>query len=161
MKTNYINTISIFSLIISAILLTLAYILEYFLNLAPCDLCMKQRYIHFGILSASLITYIFFKTFKLNFILIFILPILWLLSFVTSFYHYGIEQKLWLGFSGCESDIKFGKETLSEILKTNPANCGIPQFEIFTLSLAGWNAIFSLSVFIIIVLFLLKIRGVY
>ena len=161
MKMHHKNIISIFSLIISALLLTSAYTLEYFLNLAPCDLCMKQRYIHFGILSDSIITYIFFKTFKLNFILIFILPILWLLSFLTSFYHHGIEKKLWLGFSSCESNIRFGKETLSEILKTNPVNCGIPQFEILSLSLAGWNAIFSLSVFIIIILFLLKIRGVY
>ncbi len=88
------------------------------------------------------------------------LNLLWLSSAVLAFYHFGIEKKLWEGFSGCSSKLTFSENTLNQILSKSPIKCDEIQFEIFNVSLAGWNTFISTSVFIILTYLLYKIKRI-
>ena len=60
------------------------------------------------------------------------------------------------GFSSCSSNIKFDKNALDKILSKSPIRCDEAQFEIFQVSLAGWNGLISMMIFIILLYLLYK-----
>ena len=138
------------SLFLSSGLLIGAYFLEFYLSLIPCDLCIKQRIVHISILIFSLLIFPIFTFSKLKFIMLSILNLLWLGSFSLAFYHFGIEKKMWQGFSKCSSNITFNENTLDQLLSRSPIRCDETQFELLNLSLAGWNGILSIIIFIIL-----------
>ena len=145
------------SLFLSSGLLIGAYFLEFYLSLIPCDLCIKQRIIHISILILSLLIFPIYTFSKLKFIMLTILNLLWLVSSSLAFYHFGIEKKLWEGFSECSSNLIFNENTLDQLLSKSPIRCDETQFELFYISLAGWNGILSISIFIILSYLLYKI----
>ena len=147
MKINQ-YTLSLISLLISSLSLSLAYVLEYFFTLMPCDLCLKQRGIHFCIILVS-ITNIICKRMEKKFNFLYTpLILLWITSIGLSFYHFGIEEKFWKGLSSCSLEINFDQNTLAEILSRTPVRCDEPEMKIFNLSFSGWNSLISLSTFI-------------
>ena len=85
-----------------------------------------------------------------------ILNLLWLVSSSLAFYHFGIEKKLWEGFSECSSNLIFNENTLDQLLSKSPIRCDETQFELLYISLAGWNGILSISIFIILSYLLYK-----
>ena len=156
MKTISNNLNATLSLFLSSSLLLGAYFLEFYLSLIPCDLCIKQRIVHFFILILSLLTFPLFTFSKLKFIMLSILNLLWLVSSSLAFYHFGIEKKLWEGFSECSSNLIFNENTLDQLLSKSPIRCDETQFELLNLSLAGWNGILSFIIFIILTFLLYK-----
>ena len=144
------------SLLLSSSLLFGAYFLEFYLSLIPCDLCIKQRIVHVSILVLSLLIFPLYTFSKLKFIMLSILNLFWLVSFSLAFYHFGIEKKLWQGFSECNSNLIFNKNTLDQLLSKSPIRCDETQFELLKISLAGWNGILSMSIFIILSYLLYK-----
>ena len=156
MKTISNNLYVILSLFLSSGLLLGAYFLEFYLSLIPCDLCIKQRIVHVFILILSLLIFPLFTFSKLKFIMLSILNLLWLGSFSLAFYHFGIEKKMWQGFSKCSSNITFNENTLDQLLSRSPIRCDETQFELLNLSLAGWNGILSFIIFIILTFLLYK-----
>ena len=156
MKTISNNLNATLSLFLSSGLLLGAYFLEFDLSLIPCDLCIKQRIVHVSILILSLLIFPLFTFSKLKFIVLLILNLLWLVSFSLAFYHFGIEKKLWQGFSECSSNLIFNENTLDQLLSKSPIRCDETQFELLNLSLAGWNGILSFIIFIILTFLLYK-----
>ena len=75
--------------------------------------------------------------------------ILWLSSSLAGLYHFGIEMNFWTGPDGCSSNIDFSKDTLTYLLNKSPIKCDEVMFEIFGLSLAGWNAVASFFIFLL------------
>ena len=149
MKTIY-NINATLSLFLSSGLLLGAFFLEFYFSLIPCDLCIKQRIVHASILILSLLIFPLYKFNKLKFIMLSILNLLWLGSSSLAFYHFGIEKKLWQGFSECSSNLIFNENTLDQLLSKSPVRCNETQFELLYISLAGWNAILSIILFIIL-----------
>ena len=156
MKTIFNNLNATLSLFLSSSLLLGAYFLEFYLSLIPCDLCIKQRIVHVSILILSLLIFPLFTFSKLKFIMLSILNLLWLISSSLAFYHFGIEKKLWEGFSECSSNLIFNENTLDQLLSKTPIRCDETQFELLNLSLAGWNGILSFIIFIILTFLLYK-----
>ncbi len=158
MKTISNNLTAILSSCLSLALLIGAFFLEIYLSLIPCDLCIKQRIVHVSILILSLILLVFpIYTFsKLKFTMLTILNLLWLGSSSLAFYHFGIENKLWQGFSECSSNLTFNENTLEQLLSKSPIRCDETQFELLNISLAGWNGILSVIIFIILSYLLYK-----
>ena len=138
------------SLLLSSGLLLGAFFLEFYLSLIPCDLCIKQRIVHVSILILSLLIFPLHKFSNLKFIMLSILNLLWLGSSLLAFYHFGIEKKLWDGFSECGSNLTFDENTLDQLLSRSPVRCDETQFELLYISLAGWNGILSIIIFIIL-----------
>ena len=154
-----INNIFIISFLISSFMLISAFYLEYFHGALPCDLCITQRWFH-----AAIITYSLIIIFIVNIIpiskkfLLFVGGIIWLSSSIAGLYHFGIEMSFWTGPDGCSSNINFSKDTLTNLLNKSPIKCDEVMFEIFGLSLAGWNALVSFFTFLIISILLLNKR---
>ena len=144
------------SLFLSSGLLIGAYFLEFYLSLIPCDLCIKQRIVHVSIVILSLLIFPLYTFSKLKFTMLSILNLLWLGSFSLAFYHFGIEKKLWQGFSECSSNLIFNENTLDQLLSKSPIRCDEIQFEMLNISLAGWNGILSIIIFIILSYILYK-----
>ena len=138
------------SFLISSLMLISAFYLEYFHGALPCDLCITQRWFHGAIIAYSLIIISIIKK-NLIFKKILILggAILWLSSSLAGLYHFGIEMNFWTGPDGCSSNIDFSKDTLTYLLNKSPIKCDEVMFEIFGLSLAGWNALASFFVFLL------------
>ena len=131
-------------LILIFLVLISAFIIEFALGHEPCKLCIYQRIPYF--LSIILIGLIFFIK-KLEKITLLTLSLVFFISFVLAFYHFGIEKGYWNGLSKCSKNIDFNNNTLKNILMIDPIKCNDIQFEILNLSLAGWNALVSLLVF--------------
>ena len=156
-----ISSIFKISFIISSFMLISAFYLEYFHGALPCDLCITQRWFHGAIIAYSFIIILIIKK-----ILIYKKPlilggaIIWLSSFSAGLYHFGIEMNFWTGPDGCSSNIDFSKDTLTYLLNKSPIKCDEIMFEIFGLSLAGWNALASFFVFLLASILLFNKRVV-
>ena len=155
------STINIFkiSFIISSLMLLSAFYLEYFHGALPCDLCITQRWFHVAIIGYSFIVILIInKTLISNKLLILVGSILWLSSSLAGLYHFGIEMNFWTGPDGCSSNIDFSKDALTYLLNKSPIKCDEVMFEIFGLSLAGWNALVSLFIFLLAIILLFNKR---
>ena len=128
---------------VSTVLLT-AYVIEYKLGHQPCKLCLYQRIPYF--LSILLIVKIFFiKTDEK--ITLFILSLLFIISSILAFYHFGIEQGFFKESLACTTENlseNLSKEEILEQLKENTIGCKDVSFKIFGFSLAAINTIFSI-----------------
>ena len=145
-----ISSIFKISFLISSFMIISAFYLEYFHGALPCDLCITQRWFHGAIIAYSaIIIFILNKTSISKKLLLLVVTILWLSSSVAGLYHYGIEMNFWTGPDGCSSNIDFSKDTLTYLLNKSPIKCDEVMFEIFGLSLAGWNAVTSFFIFLL------------
>ena len=136
-----------------------AFYLEYFHGALPCDLCITQRWFHGAIITYSfIILFIINKTSISKKLVLMGGGVLWFSSSLAGLYHFGIEMKLWTGPDGCSSNIDFSKDTLTYLLSKSPIKCDEVMFEIFGLSLAGWNALASFFVFLLTSILLLNKR---
>jgi len=148
-KTN--NILLIFLLFIISTSLIAAFIIQYGLGHQPCKLCIYQRIPY--ILSIFLIIeLIFFKKNEKTTLLL--LSLIFIISAILAFYHFGIEQEFFTESFVCES-ASFSeiltKDQLLEQLKQNAISCKDVNFKVLGLSLASINVIFSLVLSVIFV----------
>ena len=73
---------------------------------------------------------------------------IFLISFILSLYHVGIEQSIFPEFSGCVADTSniTDKQKLLESLNETPPNCKDVNFKIIGLSLATINVLISFGI---------------
>ena len=148
------NNIFKLSFLISSLMLLSAFYLEYFHDAFPCDLCITQRWFHALIISYSLIAiFIHEKKFLANKFILIGLSITWIASSVAGLYHFGIEMNFWSGPDECSSSIDFSRDLLKYLLNKSPIKCDEVMFKILGLSLAGWNALMSFLMFLIVSVF--------
>jgi len=147
------------SFFISSLMLISAFYLEYFQDALPCDLCITQRWFHALIISYSLtIILIFKKKIISNKLVLLGLSITWVASSIAGLYHFGIEMNFWKGPDECSSNIDFSKDLLTYLLNKSPIKCDEVMFKILGFSLAGWNALISFIMFLIMSVFLINKR---
>ncbi len=147
---NIILFISLFSLIS-------AFFIEFILGHQPCNLCLIQR-IPYG-LSIILIILNFFIRKSTQFIIL-LLILIFSLSFIISFYHFGIEQGFFEESMVCglkNSSNIISKEEILNQLQYKTVNCKDVTFRIFGFSLTTINIILSLA----LTMMLLKIYKNY
>ena len=141
-KTN--NILLIFLLFIISASLIAAFVIEYALGHQPCKLCIYERIPY--ILSIFLIIeLIFFKKNEKTTLLL--LSLIFIISGILAFYHFGIEQGFFTESFMCESTSfseTLTKDQLLEQLKQNPISCKDVSFRVLGLSLASINTVFSL-----------------
>jgi len=122
-----------------------AYVIEYKFDHKPCKLCLYERIPYF--LSILLIAKIFFiKIFERPTLLI--LSLVFVISSVLAFYHFGIEQGFFNESLVCAAgnlSETLTKEELLEQLNKNTISCKDVSFRMFGFSLAAINTIFSVA----------------
>ena len=149
---NSIKTYYLIIFITVTISLLSAVYIEYVLNQAPCKLCLYQRIPY---IISIFICFIGFNYHK-NFLWLFLLILIFLISIGLSGYHVGIENNIFQEFSGCTNNnlnITNKSELLNSLSKTLP-NCKDVNFRIFGLSLATINLIISFLIVMLSVVFI-------
>ena len=147
-----INKKFLFAILIFILfILVSAFIIEYGLGHKPCKLCIYERIPYF--LSIFLIGKIFFiKTYDKTALLI--LSLIFMVSSVLAFYHFGIEQGLFSESLVCTTENFSENLTKDELLKQlseNTISCKDVSIRILGFSLAAINTIFSIVLSVIFV----------
>jgi disulfide bond formation protein DsbB len=139
----------------SVLTLATAYVFQYGFGYHPCDLCYLQRYPYMGVIAIAALG-LFLDSQnddkpRSNFlaiaILLAVISLLFYDAYVAAF-HVGVEQKWWQGPTSCSSTIDTtltGEALLEQIMKAPVVNCGDIQWELFGISMAGYNFLMALS----------------
>ncbi|MDT8855617.1 disulfide bond formation protein B [Paracoccaceae bacterium Fryx2] len=127
----------------SALMLLGAFGFQYLGGMAPCPLCLWQRWPHaaavgIGVLALALRG----RT----------LPVLGAAAALTTagigMYHTGVERGWWQGPTSCTTGSVAGldpADLLNQILAAPIVRCDEVAWELFTLSMASWNAVASVG----------------
>ena len=149
MIKTYFNHISLGAISFSMILFAL--ISEYVFGFAPCSLCLIQRYPHI-LVAVTSVWLIFFRTHN-----VFLYPVNTLvmaLSIILASYHVGVEQSIFQGPQSCSSSNlslvseKSAESLLIDILNTSVVRCNEVTWSFMRLSMASWNLIMSIALFV-------------
>jgi disulfide bond formation protein DsbB len=135
-----------FVLAASAIVLGTALLSQYWGGLAPCELCLMQRWPWAAVIVISLVVVLVGERAGLVWVAL-LLGLVFAVSVVMAFYHVGVEQHWFAGPTACTAS-EGGAMTLEQmkqqILGTAPVLCDRPAWTLFGVSLAGWNLLASL-----------------
>ena len=137
-----------FVLVASAIVLGTALLSEYWGGLAPCELCLVQRWPWAAAIVTSLIVLLVGERAPLSWVAL-VFAVVFVIGVVLAFYHVGVEQHWFAGPTACTAS-SGGAMTLEQmkqqILGTAPVLCDRPAWTLFGVSLAGWNLLASLII---------------
>ena len=149
MIKTYLHHISLGAISVGMILFAL--ISEHVFGFAACSLCLIQRYPHV-LVAVTSVWLIFFRTHN-----VFLYPVNTLvmaLSIILASYHVGVEQSIFQGPQSCSSSNlslvsdKSAEALLKEILNTSVVRCNEVKWSFMGLSMATWNLILSIALFI-------------
>ena len=120
-----------------------AFAFQYIGNMAPCKLCIWQRWPHAVAVVAGLIALNMRGTFWMVVGMIGALT-----TSAIGFYHTGVERQWWQGPTSCTSSGTGGisaEDLLEQIMAAPLVRCDEVPWEMFTLSMATWNGLASLG----------------
>jgi len=129
--------------LLSAAMLAGAFGFQYIGGLAPCHLCLLERWPHAIALGLGIV--------------VFFLPKRWLylvgalvLAYGTglALYHVGVEQGWWQGPTTCTSQGITGlspDQLMDQIMAAPLVRCDVIAWSLFGISMAGWNGLLSLG----------------
>lgn len=127
----------------SAAVLIAALGFQYIGGLAPCKMCLWQRYPHVAAVFVAALFFVFQYR-----------PVAALgaaASLATAgigFYHAGVELSWWEGPNSCTSGAIGGMSTedlINQIMAAPMVRCDEIPWALWGLSMAGWNALMSLA----------------
>ena len=144
-----IKTFCLITLMVSILSLITAIYIEHIIEIKPCKLCIYQRFPYLVAIFISFLGYYFPN----NIFWVKLLILIFVISFVISGYHVGIENEFFKEFSGCTNkNINLlDKSKILNSLQNEVISCKNVSFKILGMSLATINMIFS-SLFVIIYL---------
>lgn len=136
------NSLILMATLGSATLLLGALAFQYIGGLAPCAMCIWQRYPHGAAVAIGVLA--------LAFPALRPLPLLGALAAAVTagigYYHAGVERGWWEGPSTCTSGPIGGlsaEELMDQIMSAPLVRCDEIPWEILGISMAGWNALLS------------------
>ncbi|MGL4320681.1 MAG: disulfide bond formation protein B [Paracoccaceae bacterium] len=132
----------------SAALLLGALAFQYLGGLAPCDLCLQQRWPHAAAIAIGLVA-LFIATGPLVRLLAACGALAALATAGLGVYHTGVERGWWQGPTTCAAGGDIGgmssEDLLNQILAAPVIRCTDVQWDMLGLSMASWNAVASLG----------------
>lgn len=143
--TGAARSFSAFVLIASAVILGAALASQYWGGLAPCELCLLERWPWAVAIVVSFIAMMVGSRPALPWVAL-LLAIVFTISAGLAFYHVGVERHWFAGPSACTAS-GAAADTLealkAQILHQQPVRCDEPAWSLWGISLAGWNLIAS------------------
>ena len=134
-----------FIFIASAIVLGAALMSQYWGGLAPCELCLKERWPWDAALAVAAIAFLLSGRVGTGLPAL-VLALIFTAGAALAFYHVGVEQHWFAGPSSCTTNAT-GAQSIDDLRKqllaTEPVLCDQIQWSLFGISLAGWNLIAS------------------
>lgn len=148
----------------AAFALLVAYISQYFFKLEPCTLCLYERWPFFIILATTILAKILIAYFKTSTTailtikkrLFFISIAALIANCALSFYHVGVEKKIFEEPHSCSSTSLNQYDNIDDlqnaIANTKAIRCGNPTYILPFISMAMLNFIYCLALTIICII---------
>ncbi len=158
-----------FMLFTSMVAILFAYNSEYFFNFKPCNLCLQERKPFFVMLFLLLFSSIFLNLFKVKKMarvkherrVFFICIAALLINCAISFYHVGVEKKIFEEPNSCSSKQLNQYDNIDDlknaVADAKLAKCSDPTYILPFLSMAMLNFIYCLLMVIGCIFFYNKI----
>ena len=132
---------------------------QYLGGLYPCEMCHWQRWPHYAAILLALAAFVTARS-GASRPLVILAGLCILASGAIGAFHAGVEYGWWEGLTQCSTGLGSGGsgDTLADIWATPAIRCDVAQWTLFGISLAGFNAIFSLAGAALILALWLKSR---
>lgn len=143
------------ALVIPAALLGGAWIAQLGFGLAPCEMCHWQRWPHYAALVPALAAFVAPTAWRR--LLIIVAALLIAASGLIGAFHAGVEYGWWEGLTRCATPATMSFE---DLLNAPLVRCDVAPWTLWGVSLAGFNAIFSVGGAVAILLLLRRARTV-
>jgi disulfide bond formation protein DsbB len=138
-------------LLVAALVIAGALAFEHVGGLAPCPLCLQQRYAYYAGVPALFLALVLIAAERprLAAVLFGLVAVAFLANAGLGAYHAGVEWKLWPGPETCAANGTQPLGTgsggvLGSLAKTRVIRCDEAPWQFLGLSLAGWNVLASL-----------------
>ena len=144
----------------SVVAIASALIAEYYFDLQPCAMCLKQREPYYVIIAGFILVMILKWQDKIWFYVG--VQIMSIYGLFYSLWHVGIENKILAGPSSCSGGLNISTNTLSlkeQIISKAVINCEEVAWSIFGLSAATMNSLLLFLIFIINGIYIINIYG--
>ena len=144
----------------SVVALASALIAEYYFDLQPCAMCLKQREPYYIIIAGFILVMILKWQDKIWFYVG--VQIVSIYGLFYSLWHVGIENKILAGPSSCSGGLNISTNTSSlkeQIISKAVINCEEVAWSIFGLSAATMNSLLLFLIFIINAIYIVSIYG--
>jgi disulfide bond formation protein DsbB len=120
-------------------------------GLFPCEMCHWQRWPHYVAIGLAVCGFI--APPPLRRLLIWLAALAIVVSGCIGILHAGVEYGWWEGFTRCTAP---PSGSIADILQASPVRCDEVQWSILGISLAGFNAMISVSGALVIAALLRK-----
>jgi disulfide bond formation protein DsbB len=132
--------------------LCVAWLAQYGGGLAPCELCMLQRYGYWVAIVIGLVAIFFSRKPKPRKLWLNLMGLAFLVVTGIAIFHVGVEQGWWQGTAACVGTASAGQsvDDLTAAINNAPVTrCDEAAFEMFGISMAGYDALyaFALAIF--------------
>jgi disulfide bond formation protein DsbB len=144
------------ALALPAALLGGALAFQYIGGLFPCEMCHWQRWPHGAAIVVALAAFVLPP--RPARAAVVLAALLAMASGAIGVYHWGVEQHIFEGLTRCSASATGSDpaKVLQDIFATPLVRCDQPQWSMFGISMAGWNAILSLGFGLVILWLTLK-----
>lgn len=140
---------------LSTLSLAAALAFENLLGLIPCEMCYYQRYFHVGAALLAILAIAFPKRIGLGSLLLSMTSLT--LGGLMALYQQGVEARWWEGHTSCTTTGSVSLDINNLDANMNSlVSCGEAQWNLFGISMAGYNAILSLGLVLAILFFSLR-----
>jgi disulfide bond formation protein DsbB len=121
---------------------------QYLGGLAPCELCLLERWPYYVGVPLTLAMLLWGKQRSVALGAGTIVMLIYLAGTGLAFYHVGVEQHWFAGPSACTGAAQTARtlaELEAQLSAAQPVRCDEPQWVFVGISLAGWNFLASLA----------------
>jgi disulfide bond formation protein DsbB len=143
------------AVLVPAALLGGALASQYVGGLHPCEMCYWQRWPHAAAVVLAGAAFLFPAASPRARMFTALAALAMAVSGAIGVFHAGVELKWWQGLTTCTAG---GAMSLDQLMKVPLIRCDQVQWSLLGISMAGWNAILSLSAAALIWLLMAKVR---
>ena len=132
---------------------------QYVGGLYPCEMCHWQRWPHYTAIVLAALAFVVPGA-DARRLLVALAAFAILTSGAIGVFHAGVEYHWWQGITACSTTITGSggsvEDMLARVMKAPLVRCDAPQWTLGGISLAGFNALFSITGGIAILALLLR-----
>ncbi|MBR0552928.1 disulfide bond formation protein B [Stakelama marina] len=145
MRSSRISLAHWIALLLPAALLAGALGSQYLGGLFPCEMCRWQRWPHYAAVVVAGFGFLVARQ-RIRVPLVVLAGLLIAVSGLIGVFHAGVEYHWWQGITPCSTTFTaHGGDFMEQLMNAPVIRCDVPQWTLFGISLAGFNAILSLG----------------
>lgn len=138
-------------------LLAGAFWFQHVMGLAPCQMCIWQRWPHVAVVCLCGLYYLTQRP-----VFAYFLPVVLCISVGLGVLHVGVEQAWWDGPTACSGGLQTQglspEQLLTKLLEAPVIRCDQVSWRFLMVSMAGWNALWSFVLLVCALLYVYRSR---